>query len=177
MWTNVDKMLVCFMLIFRFHRRHLFEIPLYTVGCGRPERSATANPVWSIHPSRNLTQVRSGQARIQQLDRLLLWTRWFRWGGIASVSAATMAVWSLHQSPPAADCAALRLAFGPQPDSAPTLVLNQYSRPFYQISKRKSVRNNADESLFWQVVQTHRVDMKVSISDTVWQSFFSSWFV
>lgn len=37
-----------------------------------PLKARTASSVWSIHSSQHLTQVRSRQARIQQLDRLLL---------------------------------------------------------------------------------------------------------
>lgn len=55
-----------------------------------------------------------------------------------SVRPATMAVWSVHQSPTAADSAALWLAFGPLPDrwQSSEWVLNQYSRTVWsQIDK------------------------------------------
>lgn len=111
----LTKCFICiFVHVWMFNRRHWLKCGVrFSCTCC----ATTANPVWSFHSSQNLTQVRSRQARIQQLDRLLLWTRWFRWGGIASVSAATMAVWLVHQSPPAAHRAALWLAFGLLPDS------------------------------------------------------------
>lgn len=93
------------------------------------------------------------QAHIQQLDRLLLWTQWFRWGGIASVSTATMAVWLVHQSLPAADRTALWLAFGPLPDSARNeFLINTTDCLIKPKLVRKSVTNNAVENDAYSVL-------------------------
>lgn len=117
--------------------------------------ASTANPVGSFDSSQKCNAL---DGRVFSSSAVCsLWKQWFRWGGIASVSVATMSVWLVHQSPPAADSAAPWLACRPLPDSGREEFLINTPRPATTSAgpaSRADVKQkeNPSSSVMWELI-------------------------